>query len=310
MDEQKLQDLDPKIVEAIYTDLATMDIDLDDDPLAFGPKRLNNKVAEGSRLLSRIERHFTDVSRRMHDYRRAKLRAEAIRTLKANNLYTNDPDTRSGRSIADREAIANVKLKDEVLEIARLDACLQDLEQVMIVIKSAKAALRDKMGRLRDQIRLCQEETGQGDKWGRGRPLPLIPGRTPATAQDSAAVDDLLSELDNDIEDAKKAGQWKVEAVVVPTPPPSVKLLGSLIDDSCNLDLDDVLASPAPAEAPAAITETPVDQSVEIQPNPPRVSEESAAIEAFLDAPEEIEAPRPAASILSDEDLDRLLGGF
>jgi hypothetical protein len=82
------------------------------------------------------------------------------------NLLTNDPEVRAGRNLADRDAIASMKLKDEVENVSHLESVLDDLETLVTVIKAKRSDLRDVQGRLRDQMRLCQEEIGLGGRWG------------------------------------------------------------------------------------------------------------------------------------------------
>jgi hypothetical protein len=113
------------------------------------------------------------------------------------HLYANDPVTRAGRSVADREAIAIGKLKEDVQKAHTLDVAAQDLESILIVIKARRSDLRDTQGRLKDQIRLCQEEIGLGSRWGSKLPdaPDLHPGKVVATVKD---IDSMLDDIDGE----------------------------------------------------------------------------------------------------------------
>ena len=81
-------------------------------------------------------------------------------------MFANDPEVRAGRNLADRDAIASMKLKDEVEAVSEASSTMEDLESILVVIKSKKSDLRDIQSRIKDQIRLCQEEISLGSRWG------------------------------------------------------------------------------------------------------------------------------------------------
>lgn len=201
----------PEEAESIFTELGQLRVELDEDPLAFGPKRLNKKVAEVRRMLDRCERIFLDVSQRMYGTRRALRIAATEIDLTKKSLYANDPETRAGRSVADREAIATGKLAKEMRRMHELDSSALDLEAVLTVVKSKRSDLKDTEGRLKDQVRLCQEEMSLGQHWGSrlhssdtmtlqaGHPVP----------DDAKAVADIIASVDGEVHLAKEAGSWE-----------------------------------------------------------------------------------------------------
>ena len=187
--------------DKIYNELRDLAVALDGDPIAFGPKRLNSKVSEVRRMLERCERLYLDVSQRLHAIRRAKRMAETDLELAKMNLFTNDPETRAGRSVGDREAVAMGKLSKEVHLLHDLEIADMDLAAVLTVIKAKRTDLKDTEGRLRDQIRLCSEEIGLGSRWGSQLPgtpdVPVLPqGDTSANTQ---VLDSMLGDVDGEI---------------------------------------------------------------------------------------------------------------
>ena len=189
-------DLDNQYIEDIYAELGVMDVELDADPLVFGPKRLNNKVAVCRKMLSRCERVFNQVSADLHRYRRAHLAEETNLELKVNDLLATDPHVRAGPNVADRQAIASTRLREEEKEVHRLAMAVNDLTSVLIVVKAKRTDLKDIQGRLRDQIRLCQEEIGLGSVWGSQHPQAgdLTTGQTPTRN----VLDDVLHEIEGE----------------------------------------------------------------------------------------------------------------
>lgn len=182
--------LDPAHIEGLYTALGDMQVDLDADPLELGPKRLNEKIAQCRGMLSRCERIFLDVSQHLHRYKRQHRCASADFKLCLRELLTNDPEVRMGRNVTDREAIASNKLRPEAEEIDRLTANVEDLEAVLTVVRAKRADLKDIQGRLKDQLKVCQEEISLGSRWGRSYPISR---RAPDPAGDSVNL--LLADL-------------------------------------------------------------------------------------------------------------------
>lgn len=184
--------LDPSRMDGFYTDLATMQMELDADPLELGPKRLNAKISECRGFLTRCERIFLALSQDLHRYKKALRAAKADMHLAKMDLFANNPEVRMGRNVADREAIASNLLRTQAEEIDRLTACVEDLSAVVVVVKAKRADLKDAQGRLKDQLKVCQEEISLGGRWGRS--FPAV-NKLNGVARDSSmeSVNDLFT---------------------------------------------------------------------------------------------------------------------
>jgi len=184
--------VDPARIDGLYSALGEMQVELDADPLELGPKRMNEKIAQCRGMLSRCETIFLSVSQDLYRYKRSLRAATADFQLRRHDLMANDPEVRMGRNVADREAVVGTKLRTEQEEITRLTACTEDLETVIIVVKTKRADLKDIHGRLKDQLKVCQEELGLGGRWGKKLP-PSVTKRAPDPAGDE--VNDLMDSL-------------------------------------------------------------------------------------------------------------------
>lgn len=171
MDEPTLPEITTEAVEAVFNTLSTMEVELDPDPLQFGPKRLNGKVAEARGMLTDCESLFLKVSLWLQKYRAAHRTLETEMDLAKKHLYANDPEVRAGRNVADRDALATMKLRDQARTLATVAQSQADLEAMLTVIKAKRTDLKDVQGRIRDQIKLCQEEIALGGQWG-SKPKP------------------------------------------------------------------------------------------------------------------------------------------
>jgi hypothetical protein len=153
-------------IKAIFSELEGMEVMLDPDPLVFGPKRMNGKIAEARTMLSRCERIFLQVSQDLSFYKKKYRGTHLDFELQKKDLFANDPDVRAGRNVADREALATMKLRTEREGLILMEVGIQDLEMILTVVKAKRADLRDIQGRLKDQMRLCEQEMSLGQKWG------------------------------------------------------------------------------------------------------------------------------------------------
>lgn len=180
-----LPSVSEEFVDGVFTALSQMEVHLDSDPLQFGPKRLSGKVAEARGMLTECESLFLMVSQALQKYRAAHRTLETEITIEKKHLFANDPEVRAGRNVADRDALATVRLQDRVRDLALIAQSQADLEALITVIKAKRTDLKDVQGRLRDQLKLCQEEIGLGGRWG-SKP---VPGTKAPDLEDSPNVD-------------------------------------------------------------------------------------------------------------------------
>lgn len=158
-------------IDRVFEKISEMTIELDNDPIELGPKRLNNKVAEARGHLSDCESLFIEVSRLLQKFKSAHRTLQTEFEINKKHLFANDPEVRSLPHVTDREALATMKLREQVREMEAVARNVPDLEALITIIKAKRSDLKDLQSRLRDQIKLCQEEIGLGAKWG-SKPPP------------------------------------------------------------------------------------------------------------------------------------------
>ncbi len=151
-----LPEVSAEAIDSIFSMLSVMEVDLDDDPLQYGPKRLNGKVAEARRMLTECEGVFLRVSQWLQKYRHAHRTLEVEFDIEKKHLFANDPEVRAGRNVADRDALAIMKMRDQYRMLSQTAQTQSDLEAMLTVIKAKRSDLRDVQSRIRDQIKLCQ----------------------------------------------------------------------------------------------------------------------------------------------------------
>ena len=210
-----LPSIEQTVLDKAFDILERLEVPLDENPLEFGPRRLNQKVAQARQMLTSTETLFLKVSKWIQRYKAAHRGAEASLQLAKQHLFANDPETRAGRNQTTQDAIASIKLRGEVEEVTRLSVTIEDLTALMVVIKSKRADLRDVQGRLRDQIKLCQEEIGLGQNWG----SKLPPGKAKPDLAEPSVDKKSLKELTELFAGIRVSGKSMVEAVAPESEP-------------------------------------------------------------------------------------------
>jgi hypothetical protein len=162
--------IEQKYISGIYGRLSVMDIQLDPNPIEFGPSVLNEKVAICRKYLSDTEKVFMEVSQNLHKYKRDLLIQQNAFRMGVDRLIAEDPHVRSGRSEREREALASMRMLDVSEKINDLGLSVNDLEELQKIIKAKRTDLKDIQGRLKDQLKLCQEQIALGQRWGTKKP--------------------------------------------------------------------------------------------------------------------------------------------
>jgi len=171
MKAEDLPQVSQDAVNRLYAALTSMEVLLDPDPLRYGPGRLNKKISATRGFLSQTEAVYLKISSLIQQYKAAHRTAELTLDLEKMDLYANNVEIRSARNQSTQEALATYQLRPQVELASRLASTRDDLVMIMSAVKSKKADLKDAQGRLRDQLKLCQEQIGLGQRWG-SKPAP------------------------------------------------------------------------------------------------------------------------------------------
>ena len=269
--------VDPSRIEKFYQDLSAMQLDLDADPLALGPKRINQKTAECRGFLSKTERMFLEVSQDLYWYKREHRRALADFELAVQDLMTNDPEVRAGRNITDREAVAHTKLRSDRERISVLQFASEDLEAVLSVIRTKRNDLKDIASRLRDQLKICQEEITLGGRWGSSR-------RISGGGEDISQPDGVEALLDSVLATTPTKPEMDEIDLEEVTPPSEVESLKG--EDSPSMDslLEEIGSTPPAKSFPVAEADSGFDDALnEFEGHIPKTIVVEAKIDPVLD---------------------------
>lgn len=165
-EQPKLPLIDQPYIDSVFEEVAKMQIGLDADPLRFGPSRLNQKVALTRNLLTRCEQLFNTITHTLQVYTSHHRLLTLEFDLLEKDLLANDPEVRAGRNLKSQEAVAHLKLRKHLLELNSIKTTITNLETLLTVVKTKRSDLRDIQNRLKDQMKLCQEDLSIGRRWG------------------------------------------------------------------------------------------------------------------------------------------------
>jgi hypothetical protein len=226
-EETPLPEFDQEFISRIFSALSEMEMTLDENPLQFGPRRLNSKVATARDMLTETEQIYNQITHLLQLYKRAHRSSEQLVNFEVENLLANDPEVRSGRNLETSKAIARVKIRSagEYEDPSIYQTVIEDLIAVLSVVKAKRADMKDLQARLRDQIKLCHEEIGLGERWG-SKPPPgaKVPSLDTTTQEARTTVKELremfLKEAQASGEDPEEAPESQVQGQEAPEPKP------------------------------------------------------------------------------------------
>lgn len=309
--------VDPTYVERVFLKLEKMIVELDEDPLEFGPSRLSKKIKECRSFLNSIESEALACSRELHKIKENHRAASRLYKLDEDKLLADDPEVRAGRSIDDRRAVARLKLPTEVAELTWMEQGMEDLDTVLGWLKYKQSGIRNTQSQLKEQRNLCNEEIGLGRTW-RNKNLPSVSltpgqGRSSITqdvdnetnrildglgdADGGVDVDELLDGGENGTEAEEENGDDTDDGELVP---------GITPDPSEDEKTEDDPAEDSTTESPDTLPPEPTD-------DPSEKGESSEVdIAEFFASPDESE-PKPTDSDAAETDeldIDELLSGL
>jgi len=200
VDEQRLRDT--------YAELKRMEVHLDPNPLDYGPKRFNNRIAHVRAMLNRVEQIFLQTSEDLHYLKRVINAKRGLYELEKRDLMVNDPKCRVGRAQGEREALADVQLRSQIEGIQRLELAAYDLETLMMSIKSRRADLKNAQTKMRDQMTLIEHDLGMGAQWGRKSGLDVTGGIETVGIEQ---IDTVLAQVDADLGVSEEDSEEEVD---------------------------------------------------------------------------------------------------
>tara|TARA_R110002153_G_scaffold22540_4_gene73959 strand:- start:248 stop:946 length:699 start_codon:yes stop_codon:yes gene_type:complete len=195
----QLPPVSQEYIDTVFEEISKMQMALDLDPLRFGPSRLNQKVALTRNLLTRCEQLFNSITHTLQVYTSRHRFLTLEFDLLEKDLLANDPEVRAGRNLKSQEAVAHLKLSKHLHALNSLKTTTLNLETLVTVVKTKRSDLRDIQNRLKDQMKLCQEDLSIGRRWGNGvKEKIAAPPKSLVSPFDTDLLDHRLPEIEED----------------------------------------------------------------------------------------------------------------
>lgn len=228
--------------DEIFRCLETLDVELDHNPLEYGPSRINEKLAQISNYKNEVDSIQNEVMEKLY-LAEQKLREEdGLLTLAVQHYMIHDLSVQAARTAKEREAVARDLCGLQVQQVALLQSAVQDWNRLLTVVKAKQASMVATSRRLKDQIKMCQAEIQIGGYWGSAIPdAPSLEAQQDSLVEAEETLDTFLTNFAKDTKQAsaQKQGQDELTALV------SGQLSSALKSSVNGHDVDDFFSSDA-----------------------------------------------------------------
>jgi len=155
-------------IDKMLERLKEINVELDPDPLGQGPAVLQNKVALVRNYTTEVQGYVRSVQLYFRQVELGLQYAKSDYELQFNDLMATDQEILNMRNLsqADRKAVANTRLRDEMEEINRLELELTSTKHLLTVVQDKQNELKGVMSAIRIQRDLIKSEIETGSFWG------------------------------------------------------------------------------------------------------------------------------------------------
>lgn len=252
--------MDDAKIQALYTELETLTLDLPADPAGMGPDFLKEQISLCRNYLNRVSFHLQRLLQEVHLLSMDLDSRETALKIKSDELLASDIRVRGMPSIEDRHAMVSVILAEDNRDIQRVKREITSLKHLEKVIRLRKGELDNTMSAIRLQRSLLRDQIRSGS----------IYGDETETSRNNDPVDDLSSESLKDLLD-------ETEAELAGTPhsvlqfgdeTDTTQSLISATEDDTNVEATEAERPPKkPRKSKEPTTAQDVVEGSEVEPN-------------------------------------------
>jgi len=291
-------------VDQLYRDISVLRIELEPDPTILGARYIQGVTSKCRNYLNKVSLIRIQLNQKKRNLMMQIAGEETTLSIEKSRLLAEDDTVKRGSNIADREAIANTMLRQQINRIAAMKMDLLDIETVDKAVKMAHDELIRTSQEIKVQRSLLFSDRTSGAGYGDETPIDGSSPPPPATAdinenelenlmrgsvplvKDPAPEEedpDLLAALAS-IEDEDPSAEVKPAVEVVVAENPSVE---PIVPDRVPQEAKQV-------EGESSISEEDLSDFLEAKPAPSKASAKKPS--NSNDAPSKVKAP--------DVDLD------
>jgi hypothetical protein len=232
--------VEQRYVDQLYSEISTLRLELEPDPTILGARYIQGVTSKCRNYLNRVSLIRIQLNQRKRNLMIQIAGEETTLSIDKSRLLAEDETVRRGSNIADREAISNTILRQQINRIAVMKMDLLDIEIVDKAVKMAHDELIRTSQEIKVQRSLLFSDRSSGAAYGDETPIdgsipppaaeineselenlmtgsvPLVKGPVPDEEDP-----DLLAALAS-IDDEESTSEVKLQTPVVIASEPSV----------------------------------------------------------------------------------------
>ncbi len=158
--------MDSTRIDAIYTEIFALSLELSPDPTTGGPKYLQEAISKCRNYLNRTTMVLLELSQHKRRVKNLLSAAEVTYEIRENEMLATDERVRRQPALSDRKAMAATLLQDEAREVRSLRDKLRNLEDVEKAVRLRHDELVRTDGAIRTQRNLIRDELETGSFYG------------------------------------------------------------------------------------------------------------------------------------------------
>jgi hypothetical protein len=178
-------------VDQLYRDISVLRIELEPDPTILGARYIQSVTSKCRNYLNKVSLIRIQLNQKKRNLMMQIAGEETALTIEKSRLLAEDDTVKRGSNIADREAIANTMLRQQINHISTMKMDLLDIDTVDKAVKMAHDELIRTSQEIKVQRSLLFSDRISGA--GYGDETPISGGSQPP----SAAADINENELEN-----------------------------------------------------------------------------------------------------------------
>ena len=125
------EDQEQRIAD-IYEELAEIHVELDPDPLEYGPERITLKFADIDKHSQRMTQIELQLVQDIHTFKKSLAEERVVYDAKKFKLMATDPRIKAEKSRPEREAAAIRFLEEDTTKVRNMENFIADLEIVLL----------------------------------------------------------------------------------------------------------------------------------------------------------------------------------
>jgi len=294
-------------VDRLYSEISELRIELEPDPTILGARYIQSVTSRCRNHLNRVALIRVQLNQKKRNLMVQIAGEETSLSIEKSSLLAGNDTVRRGSNIADREAIANTMLRQQINRISVLKLDLLDIDTVDKAVKMIHDELIRTSQEIKVQRSLLFSDRNSGAGYGDETP---INGSTPPSPSPQTSHEINENELDNLMKGTIPLVQ---KSKVEEEDPDLLAALASIEDGEFETEVKPVADKPPTQNSNSEpVVSDGVPQATTLEPAPSPVTEEDLA--GFLEGdspPKKASTKKPKGSgdaspkvKLEDVDLD------